>query len=220
MSSGVDREVLTQSVASARVSDRLWIDFGTGAIRGPSLQQSLTDKGNLEAARFWGQAKQLTKAGFGAMYKRGATRVCKHPFDFGSDNAEYHNGSGGEWRILRNGHLYKTDPHKIEEPTAWTEPTPFDVLDVVDQMTITETADEDTIFGRCKRFTGTAFGAGVPVPQIWQTDDPLAVEVTVDPDGMLRRINIEDVGKEYRRGTTLTLEYRPHPQPAAPGQQT
>jgi hypothetical protein len=83
-------------------------------------------------------------------------------FDFRSDNAEYHNGSGGEWRILRNGHLYKTDPHKIEDPTAWTEPTPFHVLDVVDQMTITETADEDTIFRLCKRFTGTAFSAGVP----------------------------------------------------------
>jgi hypothetical protein len=49
------------------------------------------------------------------------------------------------------------------------------------------------------------------VPQTWQTDDSLAVEVFVDPGGMLRRINIEDIGDEYRRGTTLTLEYRPHP---------
>jgi hypothetical protein len=58
------------------------------------------------------------------------------------------------------------------------------------------------------------------VPQIWQTDDSLAVEVIVDPHGMLRRINIEDVGNEYRRGTTLTLEYRPYPQRVEPGQQT
>jgi hypothetical protein len=58
------------------------------------------------------------------------------------------------------------------------------------------------------------------VPQTWQTDDSLAVEVFVDPGGMLRKINIEDIGIEYRRGTTLTLEHRAHPQPVEPGQQT
>jgi hypothetical protein len=220
MSSEVDRGLLTASVASARVSDQLWINFVTGAIRGTSLQESLIDHGNLEAARIWGQVKQATKAGLGAVYKRGAIRMCKHPFDFRSGNAEYHNGGGGEWRILRDGRLYKTDPNKIDEPTAWTEPTPFDALDAVEQMTITQTADEDTIFGLCPRFTGTAFGAATPVPQIWQAMKPLAVEALVDRHGMLRRVDIEVAGKDYRLGTTLTLEYRPHPQTVAPGQQT
>jgi hypothetical protein len=87
--------------------------FRDGAIRGRSFQQSLIDDGNLEAARFWGQVKVASNAGVGALYKRGAIRMCKHPFDFRSDNAEYHNGSGGEWRILRDGRLCKTDPKKV-----------------------------------------------------------------------------------------------------------
>jgi hypothetical protein len=200
-----------------RVSDRLWINFVTGAIRGRSFQQSLIDDGNLEAARFWGQVKAASNAGVGALYKRGAIRMCKHPFDFRSDNVEYHNGSGGEWRILRDGRLYKTDPKKVGEPTAWTEATPFDALEVVERMTITETDEEDTLWGRCRRFTGTAYGGGVPVPQIWRTSEPLAVKALVDRHGMLRQIDIEDAGQEYHHGTTLTLEYRPHPQTVEPG---
>jgi hypothetical protein len=134
---------------------------------GGLFQQSLIDDGNLEAARFWGQVKRFTNAGVGALYTRGAIRMCKHPFDFRSDHAEYHNGSGGEWRILRDGRLYKTDPKKIGDPTACTEPTPFDALDLVEQMTITDTNEvDDTLWDRCQRFAGTAYGGGVSVPLI------------------------------------------------------
>jgi hypothetical protein len=60
-------------------------------------------------------------------------------------------------------------------------------------MTITETGEEDTLWGRCERFTGTSYGGGIPVPQVWRTSEPLAGKVLVDRHGMLRQIDIEDV---------------------------
>ena len=84
MSSGVDRGLLTESVTRARVSDRLLLDFVTGAIRGLSFQQSLIAAGSTKAARLWGQVKRFTEVGVGALYQRGVFRACKHPFDFRS----------------------------------------------------------------------------------------------------------------------------------------
>ena len=219
MASGVDRDLLAESITRARTSDEVWIEFVTGAIRGPSFQQLLIDRGGVEAGRVWGKIVRLAEVGVGAVYERAALRLCKYPFDFRSASAEYQLGRGGEWRILRNGRLYKTDPKRIGEPTVWEEPTPFDALDVAERMTITEAADQDTIVGNCKRFIGNANSTGVRAPEIWETSEPLAVEVLVDLYGMLRRIEIEVTTTRGRRATTLTLEYRTHRVPAQPAQQ-
>jgi hypothetical protein len=147
----------------------------------------------------------------GVAHRRGWMRVCKHPFDFTDSDGEYQLGSGGEWRLVRDGQLFKTDSERRGRPSPWQEATPWDALSAGDHLVV-ESIEDARLFGTaCTRYRGCAYEGDNPtaMPSVWETDRPLNVAVLIDDQSSLRVIEIRSFDRRSAswRGTSLYVQF-------------